>query len=218
MSNHIDAYRLAVDLLDITRERLATLPRRVTLDELWTSMSFCVLSSNVRLGAANKAHNAVLAAPHLFDDACCKRHLQPRIQRRLNHVGYRFHNSKAKQLTECWTALKIHYDQLVDLILESKSPYSIRAYIIETFPGLGIKQASMFLRDIGATCEVAIIDVHIKRFLAAHMTDFNSSNKKEYLEAESWLGDLAYTHDCSIAAMDLAIWAAMKTVGSAKLC
>jgi N-glycosylase/DNA lyase len=181
-------------------------------------MSFCVLSSNVRLDSANKAHHAIYAIPRLFYIRGRTDDLELQLQNRLSGVGYRFHRTKAVQLAKSWLALRNNHTQLVDLIDNSTDIFSVREYVVKTFPGLGIKQATMFLRDIGVTCELAIIDVHIKRFLSAHVAEFNPSIKTDYLQAESWLGELARLHTTSVAAVDLAIWAAERTLQRSKTC
>lgn len=218
MHSYIDTYRLALELLELTERKLTTVQRTVSLKELWASMSFCILSSNVRLDAANKAHRAIHEKPSLFTRGHDTEALETRIQNRLVHTGYRFHKTKAVQLAKSWVALRDNHTKLVELFSTANDVFIIREYVISTFSGIGIKQASMFLRDIGATCELAIIDTHIRRFLAAHVRDFNPSIKREYLLAESWLGELAHFHACSVAAVDLAIWAAAKTLGRSKTC
>jgi N-glycosylase/DNA lyase len=218
MRRYLDTYRLALELLELTQQKLATVRRSVSLDELWTSMSFCVLSSNVRLDSANKAHHAICAAPNLFDIRYRTDDLEYQIQNRLCRAGYRFHRTRAVQLAKSWFALRNNHAQLVDLFDNSTDIMSVREYVIKTFPGLGIKQATMFLRDIGVTRELAIIDIHLKRFLSAHVAEFNPSIKRDYLRAETWLGDLARLHTSSVAAVDLAIWAAARTLQRSKTC
>lgn len=218
MPSHLDTYRLAVELLEVTESKLARVERMVAVEDLWKSMSFCILSSNVHLHVANRALAAVSASPCLFNGGVNTDELAAEIKIRLLNVGYRFHTSKARQLALSWAALVRESDYLSKMLAIESDTRKIREYMVEKFPGLGLKQASMFLRDIGATSELAIIDIHIRRFLAAHVSDFNPSNKRDYLRAEAWLAELAETHDCSIAAFDLAIWAAMRTFSSMKPC
>jgi N-glycosylase/DNA lyase len=218
MRRYLDTYRLALELLELTERKLATVRRSVTLDELWTSMSFCVLSSNVRLDSANKAHRAIWSIPLLFDIGDRTDNLELQLQNRLIGAGYRFHKTKAVKLANSWVALRENHACLVDLINNSTDVLSVREYVVKMFPGIGIKQASMFLRDIGVTCELPVIDIHIRRFLSAHVAEFNPSIKSDYLQAESWLGELARIHTSSVAAVDLAIWAAEKTLQRSTTC
>jgi N-glycosylase/DNA lyase len=218
MRRYIDTYRLALELLELTEKKLENIRRSVSLDELWASMSFCILSSNVRLASANKAHRAICDAPTLFNPTAESDDLESRIHDILIQSGYRFHKTKARQLAKSWVALKVNHAKLVEMIAETNDIFAAREYIIKIFPGIGIKQASMFLRDIGTTCELAIIDIHIRRFLSSHCSEFDPSNKKAYLRAETWINEIAICHTSSVAAVDLAIWAAAKTLGRSRAC
>ncbi len=77
--------------------------------------------------------------------------------------GYRFPSARAQQLEKARNSLvRI---PLKDRVLSGKSPFEIRKQLISDIPGLGPKQASMFLRNIGMSYDLAILDVHVLRFL-----------------------------------------------------
>jgi N-glycosylase/DNA lyase len=72
----------------------------------------------------------------------------------------RFHNVKSKRLQEA-----INYYPFLKKILNSnKNKFDIRRQIKNDFVGIGMKEASHFLRNIGYK-HLAIIDRHILRNL-----------------------------------------------------
>ena len=74
--------------------------------------------------------------------------------------------------------------------------------------GLGYKEASHFLRNIGRD-DVAIIDRHVLRYL--HKNNYidkipGNLSRKTYLEIEKILEDIADENDLNLAELDLYIW------------
>ena len=79
------------------------------------------------------------------------------------HLRYRFPKIKAKQLAHTRDA--VAEKSLIERLSDSPEPGQLRQNLIADMPGLGPKQASMFLRNIGISYELAIIDTHVLRFL-----------------------------------------------------
>jgi len=73
----------------------------------------------------------------------------------------RFHNNKAK----CIVAARERFPLLLDRLKREKDPISLRNWCAENTPGLGYKEASHFLRNIGLGRDLAILDRHILRTL-----------------------------------------------------
>ncbi|MET1123666.1 MAG: hypothetical protein ABWW66_00185 [Archaeoglobaceae archaeon] len=75
--------------------------------------------------------------------------------------------------------------------------------------GLGMKEASHFLRNVGRE-DVAIIDRHVLRWLRSrgYIEDVKLDNKS-YLRYERLLGEIAEEFRVSLAELDLMIWAEM---------
>ena len=73
--------------------------------------------------------------------------------------------TKARQIAHAWFAFaQIRWDYFSYL---GSFPSELRARdaVVETFPGLGLKQTSMLLRDIGYSKSLAIIESHIIWYL-----------------------------------------------------
>ena len=94
------------------------------------------------------------------------------------------------------------------------TPKYLRKNLVANIPGLGPKQASMFLRNIGRSYELAILDTHLLRFMA--IKDLLPANQVHigtlsgYERAERIVVGYADTLGYPAGYLDLAIWATMK--------
>ncbi|MEM3553264.1 MAG: N-glycosylase, partial [Candidatus Bathyarchaeia archaeon] len=83
-----------------------------------------------------------------------------------------------------------------------------REWLVKNIKGLGFKEASHFLRNVGYF-NLAIIDRHILRILSKYGFISNNSKsltKKVYFEIESILEMLAKKVDLTLAELDLYLW------------
>ena len=76
----------------------------------------------------------------------------------------RFHNNKGKYVYDLKGIFENLWNQF-DLINKQGNPYEIREWLIKNIKGLGLKEASHFLRNIGFR-NIAILDRHILKNLA----------------------------------------------------
>ncbi|MCK9266329.1 N-glycosylase/DNA lyase [bacterium] len=80
-----------------------------------------------------------------------------------NLSGIRFRNNKSRYIVE---ARKVFKDnKFFNLLFEEKDSLLLREYIVKNIKGIGYKEASHFLRNIGKGEELAILDRHILRGL-----------------------------------------------------
>jgi N-glycosylase/DNA lyase len=90
-----------------------------------------------------------------------------------------------------------------------------------TLPGIGPKQASMFLRNLGVSYDLAVIDRHIINFMV--FTGFcdapprNLGTLKSYETQENILKDYAAQLGYSVGILDFAIWIVMRTMSAMNL-
>jgi N-glycosylase/DNA lyase len=83
-----------------------------------------------------------------------------------------------------------------------------RAWLVENVKGLGWKEASHFLRNVGYF-DVAIIDRHILSNLREHGVipdDKKGLTKRRYLEYEGILRRMADDLGMSLGELDLFLW------------
>jgi len=84
-----------------------------------------------------------------------------------------------------------------------------RDWLVKNIKGLGMKEASHFLRNIGCK-NVAIIDFHIVDLLAKNNLIEKPKNRaltgKRYIEIENILKELAEKTNTSLGELDLYLW------------
>ncbi|MGB5073516.1 MAG: hypothetical protein WBQ23_05235 [Bacteroidota bacterium] len=119
--------------------------------------------------------------------------------------GYvRFHNTKAKRLLE----LRESFDSIAPLLDAVTEDKQLRNMLAERVRGLGLKEASHFLRNIGRT-NVTIVDRHILRNLvrlSALETWPTSISIRRYLIIEALFEDLANELSIPSDELDLVLW------------
>jgi len=125
---------------------------------------------------------------------------------------YRFSRARADQLARA-------RDQLARLPLEARlnstqDTKQLRHRLVADIPGIGPKQASMFLRNIGKSYDLAILDTHVLRFMnmqeAIPATRVRIGTVAGYERVEGAVVDYADSLGYPAGYLDWAIWATMK--------
>lgn len=122
----------------------------------------------------------------------------------------RFGESKARYIVEARDMFtndgKI---QIKPRIQSFYNPFELREWLVENVKGLGYKEASHFLRNIGLGESFAILDRHILRNLVnlGVIPEIPVSlTKKRYLEIEERLRRFAAEIGIPMADLDLLLW------------
>ena len=128
----------------------------------------------------------------------------------------RFKNRSAKQLA---AALRICGEQgrFIDVMREISDPQCIRKWLVDHVDGLGPKQASLFLRRIGYSNDLAVIDRHIMNYLNL-VEDYKFPYSKlsrlsGYIQVEERFRAKASQFQQPVGVFDLAVWITMRVVG-----
>lgn len=115
--------------------------------------------------------------------------------------------STAARFYSCGGSIKTWLGQFPD-------SHSARRALVTTACGIGPKQASMILRNIGYSDELAILDSHLLHFMElegiAALTATRLASVTGYEAAELTFLDYARKFGCAPAALDLAIWISMR--------
>lgn len=113
----------------------------------------------------------------------------------------RFHNNKAKYIV----AARDFFQEIKKL---PKHTGNAREYLVKNIKGLGLKESSHFLRNIGYR-DLCIIDRHVVNV----MHDLNvfknkkmPANQKEYFKMEKKLKDFAKSINIDVDELDLLMW------------
>ncbi|MDE1798578.1 MAG: N-glycosylase/DNA lyase [Candidatus Micrarchaeota archaeon] len=125
---------------------------------LLSELAFCVCAANSSAKAADRAQRKLAESGLLFSDDT------QAISSVLLSSHVRFHKNKAKYLIEARRHL---FDQkgLEKAREKHKTQIALRDYLAEEVMGLGYKEASHFLRNIGYADDIAILDRHILKNL-----------------------------------------------------
>jgi N-glycosylase/DNA lyase len=131
----------------------------------------------------------------------------------LPHRGrYRFFRARTRQLT--WAREALAKFPLVTRLANNKIPRHLRQNLVADIPGLGPKQASMFLRNIGMSYDLAILDTHVLRFMDMQdllpMDQTRIGTLSGYERAERVVVNYADILGYPVGYLDWAIWATMK--------
>jgi len=121
-----------------------------------------------------------------------------------NHY-IRFHNQKAKRLLN---AIE-YYPRLKNILDSDIGKFEKRKIIKDEFCGIGMKEASHFLRNIGYK-NLAIIDRHILRnleFCNVIQNPIPPKNEKQYLEIEQQFYDYSLEIGVEMDILDLLFFA-----------
>jgi N-glycosylase/DNA lyase len=118
--------------------------------------------------------------------------------------GIRFPQNKARFIVEA----REKFDHIYDKISELKhDPEQLREWLHDNVKGIGMKEASHFLRNIGLGEDMAILDIHILRTMQElGLIESMKLTKKRYFENEKMFQNYALQLGLKPAELDIAIW------------
>lgn len=163
-------------------------------DEKWFSeLCFCILAANSKQKTSQliqeKLNEKLLTMP------------QKELAQFIRNNKHRFHNNKSKYIVEA----RPHHPINEKL---SGDEFQNREWLVQNIKGLGMKEASHFLRNTG-TQNLAILDRHILRVMHEHkLIDSipKSITINTYLNIEDKFIKLAKKLNMSPAKLDLFMW------------
>ena len=119
----------------------------------------------------------------------------------------RFYRNKAGYIKE---AMK-KWAEIKKKIEETKNPVLLRDWLVKNVKGLGYKEASHFLRNIGKSQnKIAILDRHILRNLKGYSVIKEipkTISKKAYLDIEAGMRIFSEKTGIPLDELDLLLWA-----------
>ena len=188
--------------------------------ELWREFACCVLSSQVPFELAEAAAAEIVRVGALDVAATGSQvsALRDVLQRPLEVEGrrrrYRFHETKSRQLAASCCAVREAAGSLGALLTGFLRPEDARVWLVQHAPGMGPKQASMFLRNVGLSQDLAVLDRHVLEYMATQdLCDGDLrfvSRMSDYLQLEARLRRHALRLGHSMGDLDRAIWVVMR--------
>ena len=122
------------------------------INDIFNELCFCILTANFSAEGGIKIQNSI-------KDGFLKLN-QEQIAEKLKILGHRFPNARTKFIIDARNKL----NEIEKILSSSISEQEKREWFVKNINGLGMKEASHFLRNIGYE-NLAIIDFHIIDFL-----------------------------------------------------
>ncbi len=164
-------------------------------DIIFQELCFCIMTANCNAEKCIEVHKAI------GDDFV--KLTEAQLSHKFKELGYRFPNIRASYIIKS----RDYKIELKNLINSNKEDNKLREWIVKNIIGIGYKEASHFLRNIGYK-NYAIIDFHVVDILVKYnlIERPKTMTKKKYLEIENLLKYIADNLNLSLAELDLYLW------------
>jgi N-glycosylase/DNA lyase len=167
--------------------------------DLFRELAFCLLTPQSR------ARTCWAAIERMVSKSMLTRCGPDKIREEL--VGVRFSHRKADYICEARGLFAAR--SIRDVISGFSNPEKAREWLVENIKGLGYKEASHYLRNIGLGENLAILDRHIlKNLKLMDVIDEipTTLNKKNYLEIERKMRAFSEKTGIPMCHLDLLLW------------
>lgn len=227
------AFKLHDTVLKVSSEAKALIPQMPLVKQerkLLSELILCILSSQekyeVALGAMKMLQkNNVLFIPQTkLELKDIKRGVALTLCQPVKFTQHgknysrrlRFFIKKGKFIINTIKSIYLNNLTIKQILTHNDCIQETRKNIINYSCGLGPKQASMFLRNVGYHSEFAVLDKHVIDYMKIlGMSDINAksySSMGQYQMIEMRLKSYAETYNVSLLHLDLAIWTTMRTI------
>ena len=164
-------------------------------NEIFEELCFCILTANFNAERSMKIQRQVGDEFLTISKSD--------LAKKLRELGHRFPNRRATYIVDA----RKHKNSLKDIVETFNDDNELREWLVKNVKGIGYKEASHFLRNIGYT-SFAIIDFHIIDVLTKHniIEKPKVLTKRKYLEIEDVLREIAGKSNVNLAELDLYLW------------
>lgn len=166
----------------------------LSAEELFQELCFCILTANFN------AERSIHIHEQLHECFCTD--TKETLSKKLRQQGYRFPNTRAIYIIS-----SVSKKDALPTIIQTLQRDERRTWLVQNIKGLGYKEASHFLRNIGFD-DYAIIDSHILELLERYnlIKRPKTLTKKKYIEIENLLQKIAQQTHLTLAELDLYLW------------
>jgi N-glycosylase/DNA lyase len=163
--------------------------------EIFKELCFCLLTANFSAHGGIKIQNEIGDGFFILSEQ--------ELAKKLSELGHRFPNARAKFIFEA----RKYYDSIKQVLSQFEHETDARNWLAKNVKGLGMKEASHFLRNIGYR-NVAIIDFHILDLLEKYglIEKPKTLSPKKYEEIENLLKQIAKNTSTNLGELDLYLW------------
>ncbi len=160
----------------------------------FSELCFCILTAN------SKARTALNIQDELGVNGFCSCPASG-VRKCIIKHKHRFHNNKTKYIVEARKNIDVKGK------IKGLSDFEAREWLVKNIKGMGYKEASHFLRNVGYK-NLAILDRHILNLMAEDglIKKPKSLTRKNYLEIEGKFSKMAKSFNMSLSELDLYMW------------
>ncbi len=170
-------------------------------ERIFAELCFCICTPQTSARSCDKAITRLKKTGILF---------RGRDQDMVRYLtGVRFPRNKAKYIVNARNFLSRRGDIEVKRMIRFSDPVKTRGWLAKNIKGLGYKEASHFLRNIGLGEKLAILDRHILKNLVRYgiiKEVPKTLTPKRYLEIENRMKKFSRGIDIPMAELDLLFW------------
>jgi len=193
----IEELKKNVQVKDLVKKRLREFSemQKKREEDIFSELCFCILTANFNAEKSMKIQEKIgegfLSLP------------EKQLADRLKELGHRYPNTRARYII----LARKYKNSIKNIIKSFKEENKLREWLVKNIKGIGYKEASHFLRNIGYF-NLAILDFHIIDCLVKHRLIQRPKvlSKGKYLEIENLLREIAKKADISLAELDLYLW------------
>lgn len=183
-------------IIDSKMKEFEALGQR-NIDEIFKELCFCLLTANFSAQGGIKIQNEINDGFLYLSEK--------ELSKKLAELGHRFPNARAKYIIEA----RKHIGNLKETLNNFESDFETRNWVVQNIKGVGMKEASHFLRNIGYK-NLAIIDFHIVDLLIKNNLieplKSRTLTPKKYIEIENLLKKIAEKTNLNLGELDLYLW------------
>ncbi|MGQ9597178.1 MAG: N-glycosylase/DNA lyase [Thermoproteota archaeon] len=165
-------------------------------EKVFRELCFCILTANYSAEGGLRVQEAI-------GDGFFKLN-RAELSRRLRSLGYRYPKTRARYIVEA----RRQREDIWRIVNDKDDPIRVRRWLADNVQGIGFKEASHFLRNMGFK-NLAIIDKHVLRILKEYGLIRGvpkSLSRSRYLEIENILSRMADEMGIPLAELDLYLW------------
>jgi N-glycosylase/DNA lyase len=163
--------------------------KKSSIDKKFSELIFCTLTANTSAEMGLRCQKYIENI-QLYD--------RTNLKNALVACHYRFPNTRSRFISQNYENRSLLEDIL-------RSPER-RELLTDTYLGIGMKEASHFLRNVGFF-EYSILDKHIRRFLSDYYgREIRIKNGKDYEREEKHFIEISSKYGLEPGIMDLVIW------------
>lgn len=163
-------------------------------DSLFIELCFCILTANTSAEMGIKTQRTIMNGFIEYPEE--------KLRDELRAAKYRFYNKRAAYIVNAR-----HIRKNIKKLIAENDHFSLREYLVNNVKGVGYKEASHFLRNIGIF-DFAILDKHILKLMKdyGYINDIKLTTRKDYLEKEKIFNSIASVYGLMPGILDLYLW------------